>query len=221
MQRWSPLATLAGGRYGLAMKYVGLIGLSLVLSACGGSAPAAPPPETPPPPPAETAAPEPPPEPEATAEPEAEPPPAPVTVTIEPKSKSKLKGTATLEQTADGVKITIDVENAKPGMHAWHVHENGDCSAPDGKSAGGHFNPDKHDHGLPTADARHLGDLGNLEVGKDGKGHTEITIPGANLKKDDPHSYLGRAIIIHEKKDDGGQPTGNAGGRIGCGVIGG
>ena len=90
-----------------------------------------------------------------------------------------------------------------------------------GKSAGGHFNPDKHDHGLPTADARHLGDLGNLEVGKDGKGHTEITIPGANLKKDDPHSYLGRAIIIHEKKDDGGQPTGNAGGRIGCGVIGG
>ena len=58
-------------------------------------------------------------------------------------------------------------------------------------------------------------------MGKDGKGHTEITIPGANLKKDDPHSYLGRAIIIHEKKDDGGQPTGNAGGRIGCGVIGG
>jgi len=99
------------------------------------------------------------------------------------------------------------------------VHEKGDCSAPDGASAGGHFNPAGNPHALPTGNPRHLGDLGNITISPDGKGTLEIVAAGANLKDGDPNSFAGRAIIVHEKQDDGGQPTGNAGGRIGCAEI--
>jgi Cu-Zn family superoxide dismutase len=189
-----------------------------LISACGGEA--TPPPEVaPPPPPASEA---PPPKPEPAPEPAAEAPkPAPRTIEVklEAKSGSKLAGKATLSEVEGGVKVALSVEGVKPGDHGAHVHEKGDCSAPDGASAGGHFNPGGHDHALPTNDKRHLGDLGNLSVAKDGKGSLEITIPGANLKSGDASSFAGKAIIIHDKKDDGGQPVGNAGGRIGCGVI--
>jgi superoxide dismutase, Cu-Zn family len=203
---------------------LGLFGLTLVgVVNCGGSQPPAEEPpaaETPVAPP-----PEPPPA-AAEAPPDAKPAeaPAPATpatidVTLQPKSGSKLAGKATLSETPDGVKVTLSVEGIKPGDHGAHVHEKGDCSAADGASAGGHFNPGSHPHALPSADPRHLGDLGNIVVGKDGKGTHEITIKGANLKLGDPNSFQGKSIIIHEKKDDGGQPTGNAGGRIGCGEI--
>jgi superoxide dismutase, Cu-Zn family len=203
----------------------GTIGL---LSACGGSSE---PPAAPPPPPA---APDAPPPPAASDAPAASSAPAPAAapeppkaeprtleVTLEPKSGSKLSGKATLSEVDGGVKVVLSVEGVKPGGdHGAHVHEKGDCSAADGTSAGGHFNPQGNDHALPTVAKRHLGDLGNLKIGKDGKGSLEITIPGANLKPGDPNSFAGKSIIVHAKKDDGGQPTGNAGGRIGCGVIG-
>lgn len=154
------------------------------------------------------------------APPAATPAPAEVTVKVEARSGSKLSGEAVLAETATGVRVVLTVENGgAPGPHGAHFHEKGDCSAPDAKSAGDHFNPEKHDHALPAKDKRHLGDMGNIEVGKDGKGRLEIEIPGANLKAGDAKSLRGRAIIVHEKKDDGGQPTGNAGGRIGCGVV--
>ena len=108
---------------------------------------------------------------------------------------------------------------AIPALIATHVHEVGDCSAPDAKSAGGHFNPESKPHGLPPSAERHLGDLGNIVVKPDGGGSTEVTVLGANLRDGDPQSYVGRAIIVHGKRDDGGQPVGNAGDRIGCGVI--
>lgn len=142
-----------------------------------------------------------------------------VNATFEAKSGSTLAGTATLSETAEGVKVVLSLENVAPGEHGAHVHEKGDCSAPDGASAGGHFNPATNPHALPSTEPRHLGDLGNVTIGADGKGTLEITAPGANLKEGDPSSFLGRAIIVHEKLDDGGQPTGNAGGRIGCAVI--
>jgi len=145
---------------------------------------------------------------------------APVEATIEPRSKSKLKGTATFTPVDGGVKVTIQVSGAPPGKIATHVHETGDCSAPDAKSAGSHFNPDTKAHGMPDAAAHHLGDLGNIDVKPDGTGALEITVKGANLIPGDPHSYLGRALIVHEKVDDGGQPVGNAGARFGCAVIG-
>jgi superoxide dismutase, Cu-Zn family len=140
-------------------------------------------------------------------------------VAIEPRSGSKLEGRASLAATDSGVKITVDVTGAPPGPHATHIHQVADCSDKDAKNAGDHFNPTMHDHGLPPAEMRHLGDLGNLEVGKDGKGHLEITVAGANLKRGDKMSFLERAIVVHEKVDNGGQPAGNAGKRIGCGEI--
>jgi Cu-Zn family superoxide dismutase len=197
---------------------VSLSSLVLVM-ACGGAKQE--PAEVPEPPPAEEpatateaapAATEPAPAAEAA-------PPKTVEVALQAKSNSKLAGKATFTETPEGVKVSINVEGISPGDHATHVHETGDCSAPDAKSAGGHFNPGGHQHALPATAERHLGDLGNITVGKDGKGTHEITVPGANLKEGDKNSYLGKAIIVHEKKDDGGQPVGNAGGRIGCGEI--
>jgi len=142
-----------------------------------------------------------------------------VDVSFQAKSGSKLTGSATLAETPEGVKVALAVDNVAPGDHGAHVHEKGDCSSPDGESAGGHFNPSAQPHALPDQSPRHLGDLGNITVGSDGKGTLEIVAADANLKDGDPSSFLGRAIIIHEKKDDGGQPSGNAGGRIGCAEI--
>jgi Cu-Zn family superoxide dismutase len=144
---------------------------------------------------------------------------SPVTVTIEPNSGSKLKGTAQFEPSAAGVKVTVELTGAPPGPHGAHIHQNPDCSDKEAKNAGDHYNPTTHDHGLPPAEMRHLGDLGNLEVSKDGKGHLEITIADANMRRGDKMSFMDRAIIIHEKVDNGGQPAGNAGKRIGCGEI--
>jgi Cu-Zn family superoxide dismutase len=152
----------------------------------------------------------------ATAEPAA---PKSIETIFQSKSGSKLAGKATLTETAEGVKVMIALDGVSPGDHGSHVHEKGDCSAPDAASAGGHFNPATNPHALPTGTPRHLGDLGNIVVAADGKGTLEIVAPGANLKEGDPNSFLGRAIIVHEKKDDGGQPTGNAGGRIGCAEL--
>lgn len=196
--------------------------LPLFLAACGG-APAA----DPVPPaggtatPAATEAPAASGSPAASATPSATPDataPVSIEVTIESRSNSKLTGKATFSAVEGGVKVSIKVSGGPPGQIATHVHETGDCSAPDGKSAGGHFNPQSHAHGLPDGE-RHLGDLGNIPIAADGTGSLEITVKGANLKAGDAQSFLGRSIIVHEKKDDGGQPTGNAGGRIGCGVI--
>jgi Cu-Zn family superoxide dismutase len=151
--------------------------------------------------------------------PEAPPQPVAIEVPFEAKSGSKLTGTAKFAEEGDGVRVSIELKNLKPGQVATHVHEKGDCSAPDASSAGGHFNPDNHPHARPPTSTRHLGDLGNITVDAHGSGTLDIVVQGANLKPGDPHSFLDRAIIVHEKKDDGGQPTGNAGGRIGCAVI--
>jgi Cu-Zn family superoxide dismutase len=142
-----------------------------------------------------------------------------VDVKIEPKSGSAISGKATLTETPDGVQVSLVLEHVPAGEHGAHVHEKGDCSAPDGSSAGGHFNPAGNPHALPDNNPHHLGDLGNITIDANGTGHLDILAKGANLKDRDPNSFLGRSIIIHEKKDDGGQPTGNAGGRIGCGEI--
>jgi Cu-Zn family superoxide dismutase len=204
---------------------MGSIVLGIIVAACAGqpaepaAAPAAEPVAAADPPPASASA-----SPAAgatDAAPAAAPAAAPksIEVPIEAKSGSKLSGKAVLTETEGGVHVLLTLEGLEPGEHGAHVHEKGDCSAADGASAGGHFNPQSKDHGLPGAEKRHLGDLGNITVAKDGKGSLDITAPGANLKASDPLSFVGRSIIVHAKKDDGGQPTGNAGGRVGCGVI--
>lgn len=203
----------------------------LVAAACGGAPepapavpdvpaqPTEPAPEAPAPAPAAPEAEASPPQGDSAAAAPAPAPPVTVEVPIEARTKSKLKGSATFTEVEGGVKVAVQVTGAPKGKIAVHVHETGDCSAPDAKSAGAHYNPDNHPHGLPDASARHLGDLGNIEVKADGTGTHEIVAKGANLKQGAPNTFLGRAIIVHEKQDDGSQPAGNAGGRIGCGVI--
>jgi len=137
---------------------------------------------------------------------------------IEGRSGSKLTGSAEFMMHGGMMMVTVTVKDAAPGVHAVHVHEKGDCSAPDATSAGGHFNPGGHQHGAPDAKEHHAGDLGNMTVGADGTG--SIMVHSGDLSLEGPNSVVGHAIIIHEKSDDFvTQPTGNAGGRIGCGVI--
>lgn len=100
-----------------------------------------------------------------------------------------------------------------------HFHETGDCSAQDATSAKGHYNPTQKPHALPGSSARHLGDMGNITVDKNGEGTLDIVLKGATLVPNAPNTLLGTAVILHEKKDDGSQPVGNAGARIGCAVI--
>ena len=138
---------------------------------------------------------------------------------IEPRSGSSLNGSATFTEKDGRVELVVDVTGAPPGQHAVHLHEKGDCSAPDATSAGGHFNPDNSPHGAPDAEHHHAGDFGNMTVGEDGKGHLSISTDRLTVKPG-PNSVVGHAIIVHANADDmTTQPTGNAGGRIGCGVV--
>ncbi len=99
-------------------------------------------------------------------------------VKLEPKSKSKLVGSATLTETDGGVRVVLTVEGISPGDHGAHVHEKGDCSAPDGASAGGHFNPAGHQHGLPAVEQRHLGDPRQHHRRQGRQGHSGHHRPG-------------------------------------------
>ncbi len=136
------------------------------------------------------------------------------------KPDSTVSGEVHFYQTDKGLKIMAHVEGVPAGDHGIHVHEKGDCGD-FGNAAGGHFNPEAQPHGDVVKDGIahcHGGDLGNIVVGADGKGDLEKVVPGLTL---DPGKYsvAGRSVILHEKKDDFGQPTGNAGGRIGCAEI--
>ena len=131
----------------------------------------------------------------------------------------KVAGTVTFTQEGDKTTIAVDLTGLKPGKHGFHIHETGDCSAPDAKSAGGHFNPTKQPHGAPNAAKHHAGDLGNLSADK--KGHVKVTLTTTDLTvADGPSSVVGKAVIVHGKADDlKSQPAGNSGPRVGCGVI--
>jgi len=140
--------------------------------------------------------------------------------TIEPRSDSTAMGTATFtELSTGGVKVHVHIEKAPPGTHGLHIHEKGDCSDPKAASAGGHFNPGGMPHSGPMDMKRHAGDLGNIEIGANGTGDLDITSDMLTVKPG-PNSVVGRSVVFHEKLDDlKTQPTGNAGGRFGCGVI--
>src|ERR1700709_1272815 len=83
---------------------------------------------------------------------------------LSPTANSKVMGTVTFTKSGDDVKVVADITGLTPGKHGFHIHEFGDCSAPDATSAGSHFNPTKHQHGAPEASARHAGDMGNIEA---------------------------------------------------------
>ena len=136
------------------------------------------------------------------------------------KDGSTVSGTVRLEEVREGLKVSADIKGVLPGKYGFHIHENGSC-ADEGKAAGGHFNPDQAPHGLLTKDGfshAHAGDMGNIEVNSDGTGKLEMILPGLSLTQG-KYNVSGKAIILHEKEDNFGQPTGNAGGRVGCGII--
>jgi Cu-Zn family superoxide dismutase len=151
---------------------------------------------------------------------------------LEPRSGSTVRGTVSLEElvpeTRQGdellpatVRVVITLEGASPGEHAVHVHETGDCSDPEAKSAGGHFNPGgAHQHGNHDAvgTAKHPGDFGNVTVGPDGRGTKSFEVTSVQLETTD-EGVLGRAVVVHAKADEFTQPVGNAGGRQACGRI--
>lgn len=138
---------------------------------------------------------------------------------IEPRSGSTTNGYVTFQQRLDGtVTVQASLADTTEGLHGLHVHEIGDCSDPEAKSAGGHFNPGNHPHG-PFGEDSHAGDLGNVVVSKEHQGaSTQVT--RALTVLEGPSSVVGKAVVVHATVDDLiTQPTGNSGGRIGCGVV--
>jgi Cu-Zn family superoxide dismutase len=136
-----------------------------------------------------------------------------------PADSSNVHGLVTFTQVPEGVEVVAVVQGLTPGEHGFHIHQYGDCSALDASSAGGHFNPENKPHGAPTDTLRHVGDLGNLMADEQGLAHLEWT--DTMLTFSGPHSIIGRAVVVHANADDlKTQPTGNAGARVACGVIG-
>lgn len=136
-----------------------------------------------------------------------------------PTAGNTVSGSVIFAKTTQGMRIIAKVANLSPGPHGFHIHDYGDCRAADGSSAGGHFNPGKTSHGAPDADPRHVGDLGNILADEAGLGKLDIVVTGPSLAG--PNSIIGRSIIVHADPDDmQTQPTGGAGARLACGVIG-
>ena len=132
---------------------------------------------------------------------------------------STIEGHVTFTEQDGEIAVVAHITGAPPGMHGFHVHEIGDCSSADFKSAGGHFNPTDMPHAGPTDMERHAGDLGNIEVYEDGTAHHEMTSTMITVSEG-AASVVGRGVILHEKADDlMSQPTGAAGARLACGVI--
>lgn len=140
------------------------------------------------------------------------------TYDIMPKSDTKTAGTVSFTETNGEVTLKIKASNLTPGIHAVHIHEKADCSAPDATSTGGHWNPSKNDHGRWGGEHFHMGDIGNLTA--DAKGNAELTFTTDKWCLDcvdESKNILGKGMIIHAAADDfQTQPTGNAGGRVGC-----
>ena len=129
------------------------------------------------------------------------------------------KGTVTFTQKGDKVAVVAKVTGLAPGSHGFHVHEKGDCSAGDGTSAGGHFNPLGKPHAHPSTSDRHAGDLPMLVA--DAAGNAELTVEVDVITVGSGAAdVVGRGLIVHKDPDDfKTQPTGNSGARVACGVI--
>jgi Cu-Zn family superoxide dismutase len=137
---------------------------------------------------------------------------------LAPTKDNTARGEVTFTQEADGVRVVASFTGLIMGEHGFHIHEKGDCSAPDAASAGGHFNPTSKPHGPRESTERHVGDLGNLKA--DPYGLARVDFVDKQLSLSGPGSILQKAVILHTNPDDfKTQPTGNAGGRVACGVI--
>jgi superoxide dismutase, Cu-Zn family len=141
------------------------------------------------------------------------------TAKLEATRGNSATGTVTFQQQGDRVMVRAQVEGLKPGQeHGFHVHEKGDCSSGDGMSTGGHFNPTAKPHGPQDAD-HHAGDLPALKADASGRVDVRFSVSGMTVGSG-ATDIVGKGLIVHAMPDDyRTQPTGNAGGRIACGVI--
>jgi len=133
---------------------------------------------------------------------------------------NKISGTVTFTEEADGIRVQANISGLTPGEHGFHVHEFGDCSAPDLASAGGHFNPTNKPHASPDAAERHVGDMGNLHADASGTAKLSYVDHEISLSNDE-RSVIGRSVVVHARADDlKSQPAGDSGARVACGIIG-
>jgi superoxide dismutase, Cu-Zn family len=139
--------------------------------------------------------------------------------TLAPTSGNTAAGTVRFTQLSDGaVEVTVNLTGVPPGVHGFHVHDKGDCGD-NGNAAGGHFNPLGTPHSGPDAAAKHAGDFGNVTADASGNVTTRFTTRSVTVEPG-ATSAVGHAVILHANPDDlTTQPTGNAGGRIACGVV--
>ena len=144
------------------------------------------------------------------------PPPQPgASASLMARSGSNVSGEVLLAQTGDKLRVDVTASNVSPGEHGFHIHEVGDCSAPDAASAKGHYNPSGKRHGHHDKAERHAGDLPNLLA--DASGNVKYTAEAGGLTLTE---VIGRSFVMHADPDDYvSQPAGNSGKRIACGVI--
>jgi len=142
-------------------------------------------------------------------------------LTFESKSNSNVTGTATFTQKNGKVTFVAKISGLQPGVHAIHIHEKSDCSAADGSSAGGHWNPTFKKHGKWGDAEYHRGDIGNFTADEKGNGTITFTTDEWSIGGDDPtKDILGKGLIVHQGADDFvSQPAGNAGARVACSAI--
>jgi len=141
------------------------------------------------------------------------------TAVVRPASGSQAHGTVKFSQVGTRVRVDAEIAALTPGNHGMHIHEKGDCTAPDATSAGPHFNPAAKKHGGPGSMEHHAGDLGNLTANEYGKATLTMMVDGISVSQG-ANGIIGRGVIVHADVDDlKTDPTGNSGGRIGCGTI--
>lgn len=141
------------------------------------------------------------------------------TATVLPTRDHEARGAVTFTRKGRVVVVAGRITGLTPGAHGFHVHEKGNCTAPDASSAGPHFNPGGTAHGGPHDVAHHAGDLGNIVANSEGVAEFSIEVEGLSLGID-TNSIIGRALVVHAAADDlQSQPAGNASSRIACGLI--
>jgi Cu-Zn family superoxide dismutase len=140
---------------------------------------------------------------------------------FESKSNSNVTGTASFTEKNGKVTFVAKIAGLQPGVHAIHIHEKSDCSAADGSSAGGHWNPTFKKHGKWGVDEYHKGDIGNFTADEKGNGTITLTTDEWCIGCEDAtKDILGKGLIVHQGADDfTTQPTGNAGARVACSAI--
>ncbi|MCI4442119.1 MAG: superoxide dismutase family protein [Lentimicrobium sp.] len=142
-------------------------------------------------------------------------------ITFESKSNSKVTGTATFTEKKGKVIFVAKLSGLNPGIHAIHIHEKSDCTAADGSSAGGHWNPTFKKHGQWGVGEYHRGDIGNFIADEKGNGTITLTTDEWCIGCEDAtKNILGKGLIVHQGADDFvSQPAGNAGARVACSAI--